>query len=130
MFKDDRNTRYNQLASRHEQEQAPAYLHQRDVHTTQVAIEEDNNATIQSKRHISARYQKRAHIHTPSHPPTAIQPAMVAFRDDPMLYVPGHGARREDDLQYMTDVMTTVIERPCFACDECDKDFKTRSDLR
>jgi hypothetical protein len=129
-FTDNQNTPPSQIVSRYEQQQAPAYIQQRDICKTRSTVGENSQPTTERQRHILAPHQTYADTQPPGEPLGAIQPAFYAFRDGSTPYVPGHTARREDELQHMTDVMTTVIERLCFACDECRKKFKSRSDLR
>jgi hypothetical protein len=51
------------------------------------------------------------------------------FHDSSTPYVPGAIVRGNDHLQELTDVLTAVAERPTFACNDCNKNCKTKSAL-
>jgi hypothetical protein len=120
----------NEITLRREQEPDVAHPHTKDVYRTRNKVGKTAQPTIQSQRQTIASQQDHACAQPSRKPQRAVQPAQGFLHDGSTPYVPGHGARRESELQHLTDAMTAAVERPSFECDECGKKYKDKAGLK
>lgn len=102
----------------------------RDGRRVQDEVRKNTQPPARSRRQSTTPYQSPAYTQPPKKPQRAIRPTPDLFRDGSTPYVPGYTTRQESELQNLTDTMAAVVERPSFACDECGKPCKSKSDLK
>jgi len=129
-FADDLTVAPNEITLRREPEPLVAHPHTRDGYRTRDKVRKTAQPTVQSQRQAIVSHQDDAYAQPPREPQRAIQPAKNFLLDGSTPYVPGRSARRESELQHMTDAMTAAVERPSFVCDECGKKYKDKAGLK
>lgn len=129
-FTDDLTVAPNEITLRREQEPLVAHPHTRDGYRTRDKVRKTAQPTVQSPRQAIVSHQDDAYAQPPRKPQRAIQPAKDFLHDGSTPYVPGRSARRENELQHLTDAMTAAVERPSFECNECGKKYKDKAGLK
>lgn len=127
---DDLTVAPEEITLRRKQEPVVAQPHTTDGYRIQDKVAKTSQLTVQSQRLAIASQQNYACAQPPRKAQRAIQPAKNFLLDGSTPYVPGRGARRESELQHLTDAMTAAVERPSFECHECGKKYKDKAGLK